>query len=167
MKLTILKVLFPVTILMLIAAACETSTSDSCDTAVCAMPNGECVDDNCQCMPGYEGDNCQTEQRQEFFGNYVVSENCDGNSDSYNMTVAAGMYVYNIVLQNLGNSGADVVGVINGNNLVINSQTFDLGGGNSLHLSGTGSISGNTLSVNCTVYENGGNGGLCSYSCTK
>ena len=167
MKTTLLKVLLPAFILGFACASCDTSTDAACSSSECSLPNGECVDDQCVCMPGYEGENCQTEQRQAFLGTYTVNESCDNGTDSYQMVVSAGEFAFNVVFENLVNTGANVVGVVSGNNVLINAQTFDLGGGNSLFLSGTGSIAGSELSLSCTIYENGGNADVCTMTCTK
>ncbi|MBS1685483.1 MAG: hypothetical protein JSS76_12030 [Bacteroidetes bacterium] len=42
------------------------------------------------CNPGYQGPDCMTEIRDKFLGVYVGSQHCsDGDSSSYNMTVAS------------------------------------------------------------------------------
>ena len=51
---------------------------DKCKDVVCI--NGDCNKGNCDCYDWYEGDKCENEMREKFYGTYEGTLNCDGES---------------------------------------------------------------------------------------
>lgn len=147
-------------------AAIATMGMTSCDTDACADVDcgeyGTCLEGDCVCDAGYEGVNCDTQERAEFIGTYNVNESCTSGSYTYSITVTeSSTGVAAIIITNFGDYGVNVAGTVNGNNVTIASQT--LGGGT---FSGSGQISGNILTLTYNVTA-GTSTDDCTMTCTK
>ncbi len=57
---------------------------DPCSTVNCI--NGECVEGDCICNTGYEGDECEKEMREKFLGSYIVSDECEAEDRNSHIT---------------------------------------------------------------------------------
>jgi len=74
------------------------SCSDPCKDVQCV--NGECIDGVCDCLVGFEGDDCNTLFKTKFFGDYtMLMETCTGPG--------SGMVPYSISITDsqIGSSG--------------------------------------------------------------
>lgn len=70
------------------AAIALTGCKDPCKDVACQNA-GTCDDGTCICATGYEGTNCETEQRAKFLATYNVQESCTffGN-DNFTISIA-------------------------------------------------------------------------------
>ncbi len=136
-------------------------TTDACKDVDCGL-YGTCVEGDCVCDTGYEGVNCDTEERADFIGTYNVTEACTSGNYTYAITVTTSATgVTSVIITNFGDYGVNVNATVNGDNLTIASQT--VGGGT---FSGTGQISGNILTITYNVTA-GTSTDDCTMTCTK
>ncbi|MCB9186308.1 MAG: hypothetical protein H6601_06125 [Flavobacteriales bacterium] len=161
MKTRILQILGVAAIATIGMTSCEV---DACKDVECG-DNGTCVDGDCQCDTGYEGTDCDTEERAKFIGTYNVTEACTSGNYTYSITTAAsGSGITTIIISNFGDYGVNVTATVKNDNssqLVIANQT--VGGGT---FSGTGQISGNILTITYNVTA-GTSTDDCTMTCTK
>lgn len=158
MKTRLLQILGVAAIATVGMVSCET---DACQDVDCGA-NGTCVEGDCVCDTGYEGVNCETEERAEFLASYSVSESCTSGNYTYNITVSTSSTGVNkIVVQNFGDYGVDIVGTVEGNSVTFASQ--QAGGGS---FQGSGQISGNILTITYSVTA-GTSTDDCTMTCTK
>jgi hypothetical protein len=140
---------------------------DECDDVNC-QNGATCDDGNCACTTGFEGNECQAEQRAKFLGLYNVAETCTENGAfSFTMTVVGSSTgIRNIILDNFYGIGVAVTAnVTSSNAITIPNQTVNAQG-NAYTFSGSGQITGNilTLSYNVSI---GGAGETCTANATK
>lgn len=158
MKTRIFQILGVVAIATIGMTSCET---DACKDVDCGL-NGTCVDGDCVCDAGYEGVDCDTEERAEFLGTYNVSESCTSGNYTYSITVSTSSSgVTSVIISNFGDYNVNVTGTVSGNALTIASQS--VGGG---QFQGSGQISGNILTISYTVTA-GTSTDSCTMTCTK
>lgn len=158
MKTRILQILGVAAIATIGMTSCEV---DACKDVECG-DNGTCVDGDCQCDTGYEGTDCDTEERAKFIGTYNVTEACTSGNYTYSITTATSASgITTIIISNFGDYGVNVTATVNGSNLTIANQT--VGGGT---FSGTGQISGNILTITYNVTA-GTSTDDCTMTCTK
>ena len=139
-------------------SSCET---DACADVECGT-NGTCVDGDCVCDAGYEGVDCDTEERAEFIATYNVSEACTSGNYTYSSSVQTSTTaVTSVLITNFGDYGVNVTGTISGNNVTIANQTVD-----GLTFSGSGQISGTILTITYNVSD-GQATDDCTMTCTK
>ncbi|MFT4981064.1 MAG: hypothetical protein ACI9UR_000911 [Bacteroidia bacterium] len=136
-------------------------TTDACKDVNCGI-SGTCLDGACICDDGYEGTNCDTEERAEFIGTYNVTESCTSGDFSYSLTVTTSATgVTSIIVTNFGDFDVNVNGIVSGNNVTFASQT--VGGGT---FSGTGTVSGQVLTITYNVTA-GSSVDNCTMTCVK
>ena len=130
--------------------------------------NGTCLDGDCVCDDGYEigaSGQCDTESRAKFLGTYNATETCTPpSSGSYSNTItASGSDVTKVVISNFGDSGLNATATVNGSDVTVDSQTFNIGG-TSYTITGDGSLSasGNVITL---TYEARA-GGVVAFNCT-
>jgi hypothetical protein len=119
-------------LMMTILTSCD---PQSCEDIDCG-PYKNCVNSECVCPQGLEGDACEIYSYEKYVGYYQVSENCTSTTAPpngiYNITIIQGNDIDKIVFTNFNNSGLSVEGVINGNYLSIPEQnvgSFTVDGG--------------------------------------
>lgn len=99
----------------------------------------------------------------KFFGTYTVAQDCSGQTNTYEITVATSAVSEDAVVfnnfYNLGINGLNAT--VNGDNITIPSQVI-----NAITFTGNGSISGNILTLNYTL-ANGAASVACTAICTK
>jgi len=71
--------------LLMILLALGSCRPDRCKNVPCEF--GTCVEGNCICQSGYEGEDCSERQISKFEGYFQVSETCTAGSDSYTIWV--------------------------------------------------------------------------------
>ena len=59
-----------------------------CDTIPC-VANATCIDSICVCITAYEGEDCETEKRLKYFGEYDVIDSCQTDIKNYNCLIFA------------------------------------------------------------------------------
>jgi hypothetical protein len=132
----------------------------------CNTLNGAVVFDMdsclCACDAGYEGANCNTEERADFIGSYNVTESCNSGNFTYSITATiSSANISSIIITNFGDYNVSVIGTIDGDFLTIPSQS--VGGGT---FSGSGQIAGNFLIISYSVTA-GTSADSCTMTCTK
>lgn len=135
-------------------------------TFTCNTTNADIVlqADSCQCVcyNGYEGVNCDTEERADFIGTYNVTEVCSSGNYAYSITVTtSGAGISSIIVTNFGDYNINLSGTVSGDNVTFASQT--IGGGT---FSGVGRIYGNILTITYNV-TSGTASDNCTMTCTK
>ena len=90
------------------------------------------------CDLGYKGDNCTTEVRESFLGNFSGKETCGTATDTFSITISPiSTDVTKIKLNNIYNSTLNAIGTVMANGAItIEPQNF-----------GTGNISGSVTST--------------------
>lgn len=118
-----LQFIIPIIIVAFIYS-CDTK---SCDNVLCSGNNQTCVNGQCVCQQGYEGDFCDILSAQKFIGNYYVSENCSTTlngpvNTSYSCYITSGSAIDRIVINSFAQQYT-VDAYINGNYISIPNQT--------------------------------------------
>lgn len=105
----------------------------------------------------------KTPDRDKFFATYTVAQDCSGQTNTYEITIATSAVSEDAVVINnfYSNANFDLNATISGDNITIPSQTI-----NSVTFTGTGTISGEILTLNYTL-ANGAASVACTAICTK
>ncbi len=128
--------------LMLLAGLFMSSCRNECDDVVC-LNNGICINGDCDCPPGFEGEFCEEFSRDKILGNFDVSSNCVGDSAETNTwAIAASASAANeVLINNFHKPALNVIATITEQNMIeIKEQS--VGGAISYTISGTGTIEG-------------------------
>ena len=111
-----------------------------------------------ECDAGYEGDNCKTEMREKFLGNYNASESKNGGTPySYSGSILTSsgsvseIYI-NRIPNGTGFFNTNVKATVDGTSLTIADQEPD---GDDYHISGTGVYSSTGSTVTFTYQVSG------------
>jgi hypothetical protein len=140
--------------LIFLAESCKV---DRCKDTTC-INNSVCEDGNCNCLPGFEGNTCETEIRAKYLANYTINTFCNSDTFTSLISIAASPDgVLKVLIGNLYNSGSILTGEINSDGHIdIPSQPID----STTSVSGTISKEGNgSFTVNIT----GGGTDPCSF----
>lgn len=99
---------------------------DKCGTVVC-MNRGICNNGACTCPSGYEGANCETENRKKFTGNWRVFEKGSNSlAKQYGISIVNGPSVTDVLITNCNNYfKAQVRGYVDGERLIIPVQHME------------------------------------------
>ncbi len=139
---------------------------DECKDVVCAN-GGTCIDGNCSCPTGYEGNLCQNKANAKFAGVYSVTETCGSvPSTPYQVIITPGSDATSVIINNLGNYGCSV-----GGNVTFTGQTNQMAltvndNKCGYQMNATGNLNGNTLSVTYPATYLGGSDN-CTATMTK
>lgn len=103
---------------------------DKCKATVCAY-GGVCEEDgSCTCQTGYEGERCETVQRDKFKGAWrVIEDGTTSGPANYATSIEAGNNIDEVVIRNFYNkfNSYNVVGKVKGDTLIIASQQTKVG----------------------------------------
>ena len=111
--------------IILLGASC---TEDPCDNTIC-QNDGVCIEGDCDCLPGFEGDQCELLTSEKITGNFTVTSNCMGGSTETNeWAVSRSASAFNeVLISNFHYQGVDVfVTIIDANTLEIQRQGPDI-----------------------------------------
>lgn len=108
--------------------------SNQCKENICIR--GECVEGVCDCIPGYEGDDCYTKSSDKFIGVYNVETVCDNQFEPVHFSTLLDAVNGKVEIDNFNNSGETLVGYANGQTI-----TFDYIVDNVGRIDGTGVLS--------------------------
>jgi len=138
---------FTFTLSFLTIVSCKEDETCTADTCV----NGSCSTGTCICSNGYEGSECDTEQRAKFLGLFSFSENCNGPTFNYAASISKGSTVDGVILNDFyALPNTTITAKVYGQNITIPQQTI-VHDGNEYSINGSGSISGNVLTLNYTM----------------
>ncbi len=136
---------------------------DPCETTTC-LNGSTCLDGlgQCECLPGYEGDSCETFIFQQFIGSFTADYGaCLATQPAHRVAIAQATGSNQLSITDLGDYDCPggslvILGQVDGNTLTIPQQTIDCGSIEYL-FSGSGSLSGSQLNLDFTVvYDAGG-----------
>lgn len=137
-------------------------TTDACKDVDCGAW-GTCLDGVCVCDDGYEGTDCDTEERAKFVGTYVASGTITcpvtGNGTFSAETVTVANSATSVTKITIDFAGVLLTATVNGTGVTVDQATID-----GLTYTGSGSINGNTLSL--TLNEEEPNVETCIYQIT-
>ncbi len=108
-------------------SACERK---SCTDVICPGINSTCINGQCYCQAGYEGDNCDILSYKKYVGSYQVSESCTTTfsgyvNQSYSASISPGFQIDVITIGNFANRGLPVdVTIIDATYLAIVEQNI-------------------------------------------
>ncbi len=116
------------------------------------------------CDSGYEGDDCKTETRAKFIGQFTGPETCTIGNDNYTITVGrSSTDALKITFANVYNQGFTAVATVDGSSFTVETQSI----ATDVTVSGTGTLSGNTLTFTYTVVTVGSASNTCTFTGTK
>lgn len=151
-----LKQFLSLTIICLVFVSCK---PDPCEDVNCN--NGSCDSGTCLCETGYEGVNCEIEQRLAFVGDYNVSESCDLGNFDYIINVTADSEIGSeLTIHNIGDFDFDVIANVNGSSFSLDNVVVTGG-----TVNGMGNLSGSTLDITYTFETTSGQTINCSMTC--
>ncbi len=151
-----------------IGAITFNSCTDPCKDVTC-QNGGTCNEGDCDCVTGYEGTSCETEQRTKFIASYSVDEVCGPDQADYNSSITASTTdVTKIIITNFGGYGSTVSATIDasGTSFTIPEQTVATTIGGDATFSGNGTISGDVVTITYNVTA-GSLSDNCTKTCTK
>jgi hypothetical protein len=116
------------------------------------------------CDPGYEGDDCKTEIRAKFIGQYAGPETCTVGTDNYTITVGrSSTDALKITFANVYNQAYTAVATVDGSSFTVETQNV----ATDVTVAGTGTLSGNTLTFTYTIVTVGAASNTCTFVGTK
>jgi hypothetical protein len=129
---------------------------------VTCLNGGTCDSGDCVCPDGYEGPNCETEQRLAFVGSYAVSEACVQGNFAYSISIeATSANGTEITIQNFSDFNLSVTALVNGSTLTIPTQIMT-----GSTISGSGEMVNDVLMIDYTLATSGGQTLVCTMACT-
>lgn len=131
--------------MLLLSTALVSCKKDSCNETNCN--NGLCNDGACICTEGFEGANCEVEQRLVFLGSFSVEESCNSGNLSYTVVISesAGA-VTELVISNFGDFNINIIATVSGTDLSIDHET-----GNGATIIGTGGLENSRVIIDYTM----------------
>lgn len=150
-----------VLLLSLITISVSSCKVDPCEEVTC-LNGGVCDAGDCLCETGYEGINCETEQRLALVGDYTVEETCNLGSFSYNISMTANSAIgTEITLNNFGDFNFSISGSVSGTTVTFTDQV-----GNASTINGIGQLENGVLTIDYTMVTSAGQTLDCIMTCT-
>lgn len=114
------------------------------------------------CEAGYEGPNCETEQRLAFVNAYSVTESCNLGNFTYEVSVNADSESANeITITNFGDFGYSVTALVDGLNFEILSQVHS---GDTIV--GNGFMTDSIINIEYSLISTQADSLMCTMVCT-
>lgn len=133
---------------------------DACEDVNCS--NGICDDGNCFCDVGFEGANCDTEERQKFIAEYTAEENCNPGDFDYDISITANpTSISHVTVSNLGDFNFDIEATVDGTDISIDSES------NGYTVVGSGMLSNGLLTLEYTLTTSAQQTLTCTVVCTE
>jgi hypothetical protein len=147
-------------------ALAYTGCKNACKDTLC-LNSGTCNDGKCECVGryggvncdtfcpvGYEGDNCEIQNRAKFIKNWSSHTRTSAGADfKHALVVSAGSSISTVVISNIAGQAFSVVGTVGGRTNMDIYQQNALGNYTG-KASGSGVYSDRKLTINLTL-ENG------------
>jgi hypothetical protein len=105
--------------------SCE---NKSCQDVVCPAVNSTCVNGDCYCISGYEGEFCTQLSYEKYIGSYTVSEGCTTTTqgfqhNQFQSSINVGVDIDILIINNFAQRGLPVdANIISANYLALTSQ---------------------------------------------
>lgn len=145
-----------VIVILIFALFVGSCKKDPCKDVTCV--HGTCNDGSCVCETGYEGSNCETEQRLAFVGDYSVTETCGPNTYNFTVNVTADSEnVSELTISNFGDFNFDVTATVIGSTITIAYQSDD-----GITVTGNGEFNEGGISLSYTMEATSGQTISCS-----
>lgn len=126
-----------------------TSCKDDCSSSSCEN-GGTCVDGDCNCADGYEGNTCSAESRDKFEGDWTYSgiSGCTFVVNRPSKISEETSNVLQVTMTNLTGYSETVIANVDGNTITIPVQTVDDIDGDSWTISSnTATIADNSFTL--------------------
>ncbi len=125
--------------------ACMTLLGLSCDPCqnTTCQNDGTCIDGDCECLPGFEGSQCEIWTSSKISGNLVITSDCNGGTaESNEWSIGNSATAPNEVLINSFHYLAKsvIATITDPNTIEIESQTIDSPTGDLVTVQGSGII---------------------------
>jgi hypothetical protein len=150
------KILFMFFISSIGFSGCELFT-DPCQSLTC-LNGGSCIDGSCLCADYFEGANCETEEREKYFGTYsgnTTYSDSQGNSNSYADSKEISSSLEGLAFLNLDGIYASIDTSGSSNFSIPRQGNLNPGATDSSFFSGSGSFNQNTANWTVSVESNG------------
>lgn len=128
---------------------------DLCFNNTCV--NGECNPNTgaCECSEFYEGENCDIEIRAKFYGDWSSTDFECGNegAEDFIINFSQGTFQNELIAIDVDDPDIQVITIVEGNELIINQQTF-MDSGQSFTIGGSGTYDSTTNTITLTYIVN-------------
>ena len=167
-RINLLILLLSICTVIVTTQSCQKDDPDPCETVVCNN-GGTCNEGTCECLTGYEGLDCSEEVRDKFEGSWTYTDSClPGNNT--NSTIGESLDdILKVTISNILGSdlGGAAIADIDGNTIIINSQTVVDSDGDSWTVSSTsGALSDSSFTLNIT-FTFGSANQTCDFTFTR
>lgn len=136
---------------------------NACNDMVC-LNSGTCNDGKCECVGryggvncdtfcpvGYEGDNCEIQNRAKFIKHWSSHTRSSGGADiKHALNISAGPTISTVVISNIASQAYSVVGTISGR-YTMDIYQQNATGNYTGKVSGSGYIQNSKLAINLTL----------------
>ncbi len=141
MRELVFKISMVVSVCMFLLTGCDPNRK--CDKANCP-PQTQCVQGQCLCPNGLEGEFCEILSYEKYLGTYQVSENCNpGQGRQYTTTIIKQTSdLQTITLTNMLGLGLSAEALVSGDFLTIPNQRLG-----ATSIQGDGIFNGNTQRI--------------------
>ena len=129
------------------------SCGDKCDDVTC-QNDGICNDGTCECLVGFEGENCELFTRDKILGNFDLSTTCDdGSTPTDGWGIGASASAFNeVLINNFHQPAFNIIATITNDDALVIEEQFISSQGIGYTFTGTGTFEENgNVTIDYTV----------------